>query len=182
MTEELLKQIREESKNEITNLEKFNTYSRLRSELEKIENRKRDLGLLYDLYMGIGPAEKTEDDVIMDTYHKYLDHIEEKDTNGIYVHVGTYMALDLSNEEFEKGYPYEIEVNIDDPRATHRYYWDLEGVWSKEIGIEDCTEFERTHTVIYVDNFYEVQRDFIITAVKYNQREAVNKVLKKYKK
>ena len=89
---------------------------------------------------------------------------------------------DFTPKQIEYGNPLEIEVEIDDPRATHRYYWNLEGIYSISVNIEDCEEFEKTHTVLYVDNFYELQKEFVITAIKESQERAVNKVLKKQMK
>ena len=179
MTEELLKKIKKEAEEKIETLDEFNEYARLRNRLALIEEAKKILGLPYNRDMHL--PEKTEAGIIMSTYQKYISQIEEKDTNGIYVYIGTYMPSEFSYEEFEEGYPLEIETKFNDPRATHRHYWNLEGIWSESINIQDCEEFEKNHTVLYVDNFYDLQKEFITTAIKESQQAAVIKVLKKYK-
>ena len=50
------------------------------------------------------------------------------------------------------------------------------------MNIEYCREFEQTHTVLYVENFHQLQKEFILTAVKESQEKAVSNILKKYKK
>lgn len=177
MTKEMLKKIKEESEKEIAKLDGYNTYARLRNKLAITEEAKASLGLPYnrDMYL----PEKTESDVIMSIYKKYANQIKETDTNGIYIYVATYMPSEFSTEEIEEGFQFEIETEINDPRATHRYFWNIEGLCSKSVNIQDCEEFEKTHTVLYVDNFYEIQEEFIITAVKENQKKAVNKLLQK---
>lgn len=178
MTEQLLQKIREESKVEIAGLAEHNEYAKLRNELAIGEEAKRLLGLSYARNMEL--PEKSETGIIMSIYKKYLCYIHEVDTNGIYVYIGTYMPSELAHEETEDDDSFEIEVDIYDPRATHRRYWNLEGVWAKSIAIQDCEQFERTHTVIYVDDFDNLQKEFIVTAVKESQEKAVRKVRKKY--
>jgi len=180
MTEEILTKIKEEATKEISTLGEYNKYAKRRNELAEIEEIKKSLGLPYNRDMYLPP--KTEKSIILSTYKKYLSHIEEKDTNGIYIYIGTFMPSGVSEEEFEEGFPLDTQVDMNDPRATHRIYWNLEGIWSKSINIEDCEEFEKSHIVLYVDNFYNVENEFIITAVKESQEQAISKILKKYKK
>ena len=71
-------------------------------------------------------------------------------------------------------------MDRNDLRATDRRYQNLEGVWGHSFSIEDSNEFERTHTIIFDTDFYELQNEFIMTAVNENQENAVSKVLKKY--
>lgn len=179
MKEELLIKIREESRKEISTMEEYNQYANRRNQLAEIEEIKAVLGLPHNdnLYL----PTKTEASIIMSTYKKYAKLIEEKDTNDIYVYISTYMPSEYSYEEIEEGAPLEIEVDIDNPRATHRYYWNLEGLHSERVNIEDIETFEMTHQVIYVDDYEKLQTEFIIMAVKESQEIAVNKILKKYK-
>ena len=78
------------------------------------------------------------------------------------------------------GAPFEVLVDYNDPRATDRRYYNLEGIWCETVSIEESDEFEKTHTVIFVDDFYDLQNEFIMTAVKESQEQAVSKILKKY--
>jgi len=57
-------------------------------------------------------------------------------------------------------------VPYNHPNATHRYYYNLEGLHIECINIEDQKVFEETHKVLYIDNFYKLQQDFILTSVK----------------
>jgi len=177
MTEELLKKIRDEANKEISTLDEYNKYADLRNKKAIEEEIKRQLGLPYNPNMHL--PRKTEIGIIMDTYQKHISEIEEEDTNHIYVYIATYKPNHVSIEEFEEGAPLNIEVNYDDPEATHRSYWDLEGIWSQSIPIEECQEFEKTHTVLFVDDYYQLQQEFITIAIKENQQKAINKVLKR---
>ena len=180
MTEELLRKIKVESEEELKGLNKYNEYAKLRNRLAIIEEAKASLGLPYtrDMYL----PEKTEEEIIMSIYKKYERFIEEKDTNGIYVYMSSYMPSDYTIEEIDEGAPLQIEIPINDSRATHRYYYNLEGFYVECINIEDITSFSQPHTVIYVDNFYELQKEFILTAVAQSQEKAVTKILTKYNK
>ena len=178
MTEELLMKIRDESQKEIDGMDKYNEYADRRNELANIEEIKKYLGLPYTRNMEL--PRKSEKGIIMATYDRYVAYIDEKDTNEIYVYIGTYRPSDFTCEEIEDGAPFEIEVDRNDPTATSRRYSKLEGVWGYSFNIEDSEEFERTHTVIFVDDFYQLQSEFIMTAVKESQEKAVSKVLKKY--
>lgn len=180
MTEELLLKIKKESEEQIKSLQEYNEYARLRNRLAKEEEIKASFGLPYtrDMYL----QEKTEEAIILSIYRKYERFIEEKDTNGIYVYYSTYMPSDYDFEEIMQGAPFEIEVPYNHPNATHRYYYNLEGLHVESVNIEDQKIFEETHKVIYVDNFYELQQDFIVTSIKESQEKAISKILKKQKK
>ena len=178
MKEELLKIIRDESLKEISEMDKYNEYADRRNELADLEEIKKMFGLPYTRDMEL--PRKTEKGIILSTYDKYAVNINEEDTNGIYVYIGSYRPSDFTYEEIEDGAPFEVLTDYDDPRATDSRYYNLEGIWCKTIKIDECDEFERTHTVIFVDDFYELQNEFIMTAVKESQEQAVSKILKKY--
>lgn len=180
MTEELLNIIRVESQKEINDMDKYNEYADRRNELAILEEVKCRLGLSYtrDMYL----PRKTEEEIILSIYKKYANRINLEDTNGIYVYVGTYRPSDFTDEEIMEWAPIEVLTDYNDPRATNRRYYNLEGIWCEEIRIDECDEFERNHTVLYVDDFDNLQNEFIVTAVNKSQEHAVNKVLKKYNK
>ena len=80
-------------------------------------------------------------------------------------------------------------VDRDDSEADFRRYSNIEGVYSYDFCLEDADEFERTHTVLYDEETitkgmqpYWFTEDFVLTAVKENQKVAVNHILKKYLK
>ena len=93
MTEELLTKIRDEAQKEIDMLDKYNEYADRRNELANIEEIKRTLGLPYTRNMIL--PRKTEAGIIMAIYDKYVSHISEEETNGIYVYTGSYMPIIL---------------------------------------------------------------------------------------
>lgn len=177
MTEELLKIIKDEANEEIATLDKYNEYADLRNKKAQEEEIKRKLGLPYNPNLAF--PRKTETGIIMKAYQKHISEIEENETNEIYVYIATYKPNNVSDYEFDDGAPFDIETDYNDKEATHRSYWNLEGVWSVQLPINECQEFERTHTVLFVDDFYQLQQEFITTAVKENQEKAISKVLKR---
>ena len=178
MTEELLKKIRDEVQIEIDGMDKYNEYADRRNEIANLEEIKKMLGLPYtrDMYL----PRKTERGIILSIYNKYAVYINKEDTNGIYVYTGSYRPSDFTIEEIEDGAPFEVLVDYNDLRATDRRYYNLEGIWCESVSVEDSDEFEKNHTVIFVDDFDDLQSEFIMNAVKESQEQAVNKVLKKY--
>jgi hypothetical protein len=176
MNSEILLKIREEVNKRLETLDKDNEYARRREEVENEEEVKKILGLPYN--RSIGPVVKSEEDVIMEVYNKYAKEIEEHETHCIYVYDSSYVALDLSLEMIEEGYPLQVEVEFDDPRVTHRYYYNLEGLFVESVNIEDVEEFEKQNIVIYGVDYSKLQREFICDCVRNSQAEAVCKVLK----
>lgn len=176
MKEEILLKIREEVNKKLETLDSDNEYARRREEVELEEEIKKMLSLPYN--RSIGPLVKSEEDVIMEVYKKYEKDIEEHETHGIYVYDSSYAAIDLTLEMIEEGYPFQVEVSFDDVRATHRYYYNLEGLYVECVNVEDVEEFEKQNIVIYVDNYSKLQREFICECVRNNQANAVINVLK----
>lgn len=176
MKKEILLKIREEVNKKLETLEQDNEYARRREEVETEEEVKKILGLPYN--RSIGPVIRSEEDVIMEVYKKYENEIEEHETHGIYIYDSSYVALDLTLEMIEEGYPLQAEVQFDDPRATHRYYYNLEGLYVESVNVEDIEEFESQNIVIYGVDYSKIQRDFICECVRNNQADAVANVLK----
>ncbi|MBQ7790079.1 MAG: hypothetical protein IJ399_02325 [Bacilli bacterium] len=176
MNSDILLKIREEVSRRLETLNKDNEYARRREEVENEEEVKKILGLPYN--RSIGPVVKSEEDVIMDVYNMYAKEIEEHETHGIYVYDSSYVALDLSLEMIEEGYPLQKEVEYDDPRVTHRYYYNLEGLYVECVNVEDIEEFEKQNIVIYGVDYSKIQREFICDCVRSTQADAVSKVLK----
>lgn len=176
MKKEILLKIKDEVSKKLETLEQDNEYARRREEVENEEEVKKILGLPYN--RSIGPVVKSEEDVIMEVYKKYAEEIEEHETHGIYVYDSSYVALDLTLEMYEEGYPLQAEVEFDDPRVTHRYYYNLEGLYVESVNIEDVSEFESQNIVIYGVDYSKLQRDFICECVRNGQVEAVSNVLK----
>lgn len=178
MTDELLLKIKGESSDGISKLADYNARARLLNEIAKQEEFKRSIGLPFK--PGLEMPEYTENDVIMKAYEKYIPDIKDEDTNDIYVYVGTFKYLQPTFEQIEAGYPLQEEVDRDDQTADFRCYAKIEGRFSYNINIDEADEFERTHTVLFADNVYEVEKEFITTAVKTDQEKAASLVLSKY--
>lgn len=176
MKDEILVKIREEVNKRLETLDKDNEYARRREEIELEEEIKKNLGLPYN--GSIGPVEKSEEDVIMEVYKKYEKDINDVETHNIYIYDSSYVALDLTLEMIEEGYPFQVEVEFSDPRTTHRYYYNLEGLFVESVNIEDVEEFEKQNIVIYGVDYSKLQREFICDCVRNSQADAVSKVLK----
>ena len=176
MKKEILLKIRDEVSKRLETLDKDNEYAKRREEVELKEEIKKSLGLPYN--RSIGPLVKSEEDIIMEVYKKYAKYIEEHETHGIYIYDSSYMTLDLTIEMIEEGYPFQKEVEFNDPCVTHRYYYNLEGLYVESVNIEDIEEFEKQNIVIYGVDYSKVQRDFICECVRNNQADAVINVLK----
>ena len=176
MKSEILIKIREEVYKRLETLDMDNEYARRREEVELKEEIKKNLGLPYN--RSIGPVVKSEDDVIMEVYKKYEKDIDDVETHNIYVYDSSYVSLNLTLEMIEEGYPFQVEVDFNDPRETYRYYYNLEGLFVEQVNIEDVEEFEKQNIVIYEVDYSELQKEFICDCVRLSQAEAVSKVLK----
>ena len=176
MTEELLRIIKDDANKEIATLKEYNEYADLRNKKAQEEEIKKRFGLPYNPNLAL--PRKTETGIIMNIYQKHLSKIKENETNGIYVYIATYKPNNAPDYEIDDGAPFDIETDYNDKDATHRSYWNIEGIWSVQLPINECQEFEKTHTVLFADDFYQIQQEFITTAVKENQEKAVAKVLK----
>ena len=176
MHKEILLKIKDEVSRRLETLDSDNEYARRREEVENEEEVKKILGLPYN--GSIGPLVKSEEDVIMEVYNKYAAEILEHETHGIYIYDSSYVALDLTLDMIEEGYPFQAEVEFNDPRVTHRYYYNLEGLYVESVNVEDIEEFEKQNIVIYGVDYSKIQRDFICECVRNNQADAVINVLK----
>lgn len=176
MKSEMLLKIKNEVSQRLLFLEQDNEYAKRREEVEQEEEVKKILGLPYN--GSIGPVVKSEEDVIMEIYKKYEKDIDEIDTHGIYIYDSSYVALDVTLEMIEEGYPLQAEVEFDDPRVTHRYYYNLEGLFIECVKVEDVEDFVKQNIVIYGVDYSKIQREFICDCVRIGQGEAVSKVLK----
>lgn len=167
MDENLLKKIKNEYKKEIKKINSKKTKKTISFKIFK-----KPIGVF-----SLNNKEITDQDIILSIYKKYIVQIKENDTNKIYVYMGTYIQdyYDQSECSFDK------EVDMNNPNATHRIYRNLEGLLEKCIKIEDCDVFEKNNIVLFVDDFYEIEKEFLSTSVKENQEKAIQKVLKKYK-
>lgn len=185
MTEELLKQIREEVAIKKANNEKQNAKVQRIKELEEDPNVSE-----YIYLMGLSKCSTAlnydnTDQVICSVYNKYIYSIEEKDTNKIYIYLGTFRCSDNVDIVHSS---YDIRVKYNDKKADYRLYQDLEQTFAKRVNIKDCDSFEKANTIInptpyYKEKeYYNIQKEFFIKAIKNNQEDARKLVLKKYHK
>ena len=182
MKEDTLNQIKNEVEIAKLNIEKNNTMVRRMKELEKNRYVKEYISLV-----GL-PKNKqkfitdTDDEIISQIYGRYIHRIDERDTNGIYVYLGTF-RYSSATDVVSLG---DDRVSYDDDRADYRLYQDLEQFASMVVNITDCKAFEENNTIINPNGYfksreyYKIQKEFFITAVKKGQETARKRILKKY--
>ena len=184
MREDTLTQIKNEIENKLLDDEKYNATVKRIKELEKNRYVKEYINLL-------GLSISRQDFIIDDTdsivskiYSKYINKIGESDTNRIYVYLGTYRYSSTA-DIVSLG---DDRVSYDDDRADYRLYQDLEQLASLVVNIKDCKVFEENNTIINPNGYfksreyYKIQKEFFITAVKKGQEAAKKRILKKYPK
>lgn len=185
MKEELLVKIREDLEIEKERLKEYNDKIKRIKELMKDDKVKEFLKLISLDYKVGNTKKMVTDDIIASIYSQYLYLIKESDTNGLYVYLGTYAY----NDEIDIVHgSRDYRVSYDSPKADYRLYQNIELWGSEQILIRKCEEFEKNHIVINPmvpfsnKDFYEIQKDFFIRAVKDNQKSAKRMVLRKYSK
>lgn len=184
MEEEILKQIKKEYKKEKKEKERCQSIQDRIDELKEnpyvqeyltLINKSKEIDMDYLL-------DKTEQQMIMSAFNQRIYEIKE--TNKIYVYLGTY----------QRGIGCDIEHGVNDYRvfrydekADYVEYRDLESRCSIEIPINDAFAFEKNNHIIIPDTFltenyyYRLQECFIEDLVKNGQKKAVCKILKKCK-
>lgn len=180
MENKILNEIREKYNNKLQVLKKYEILAKRIKELEENETVKEYLELikLLEEHEGKRFSGYTEEKLMEFTFNSMLSQIKE--TNNIYVCMGTYM---LSNEHDIEHGPRDIRLNRDDEKAQYRIYKNIETYDSESISIKKCDEFERTHKIIYPrtaltdEFFYAIQHDFFIISIKESQEAACNKIL-----
>lgn len=183
MKKELLKEIREE----VLNIKKANEErNKRRNRIRELENdesvkeytKLRGIDTLADF------KESTIDDktIASEIYYRYIHRIDKKDTNGIFVYLGTYRESYESDIVHCNG---DIKVGYNNPDAEYRLYQDLEQNSVITVPIKDCEEFEKSNKVIFpkgynlCKRYYEIQKDFFIEAITSSEEEACKLILRK---
>lgn len=116
--------------------------------------------------------------LVKSTYGKYLSRIESKDTNRIYVYMGTYTKS--GNHKVLDDIPSKDSYNT---------YQNIESADKIRIPYEEVSAFEKDHIVIHplcrvganYQAFKEIQSNFFYYTYKSGQKEAVKRLLKEYK-
>lgn len=182
MKENTLTQIKNEVEITKLNIEKNNEMVKRIKELEKNRYVREYLSLV-----GLSNTKQkfitdTDDEIISQIYDKYIHRIDERDTNGIYIYLGTFRYSSTA-DIVSLG---DDRVSYDDDRADYRLYQDLEQFTSIVVNIKDCKAFEENNTIINPNGYfksreyYKIQKEFFITAVKKGQETARKRILKKY--
>ena len=185
MKEELLENIRKD----VERIKKMN--EQINKKIERIEELEKRKSVIE--YLRLTGREEYEDtflretdigNIIASNYHRYLDEIESKDTNKLYVYLGTYKEncecdLDRCND-------YKIEYDHLMTHGDYREYRDIESKYGFTMPKEKCEDFERNNIILYPRpynkhrEYYIMQTEFFKEAVMHGQEEAVKK-LEKYR-
>lgn len=183
MKEELLRKMKDKLKQEKINNEAHNLKVEKIKELENDPNVKEYLKLMELKRSSLKQIELTDEKIISSFYRKYLSEINENETNGIYVYIGTYS---YSHEVDVVHGSSDEKVDYNDPKADYRVYFDIEQLFSKSILISECEQFEKQYIIINPKTclkekeYYEIQKKFFVKAVMTNQDAAKKLVLGKY--
>ena len=183
MTEELLTKMKEELEFEKQKLSDYNGKVKRIRELENDVNVQEFLKLTNLEYESLPLKRVSRESLIESIFYQHLHEIDEKDTNGIYVYLGTYKYTDEIDIVHS---PHDIMVPYDSPVADYRVYQNIEEYSYKQIPISKCEQFEKERTIlnrkvpITSKGFYEIQKDFFIRAIKVNQESAKKMILRKY--
>lgn len=184
MKKELLKEIREEVLNiKKANEERNKKRSRIR-ELESNESVKEYMRLReIDACTDVKEFTTDEKTLASEIYYRYIHRIDRKDTNGIYVYLGTYRESYESDIVHCNG---DIKVGYNNPDAEYRLYQDLEQNSVITVPIKDCEEFEKSNRVIFpkgynlCKKYYEIQKEFFTEAITNSEEEACKLLLRRY--
>lgn len=125
----------------------------------------------------------TNDELIFSAYYRHIHKIKE--TNGIYVCVGTFKTNHTVDIEHGSN---DYRLLRSDSKAEYRLYQNIENSNDlKRIPIRKCNEFEQNNQVIiapYLNGdyyYHNIQSEFFKDCILENQEVAVAKILKKKK-
>ena len=160
MKEDTLTQIKNEVEITKLNIEKNNTMLKRIKELEKNRYVREYLNLVG----------------LSNTKQKFITDTDDEIISQIFRYSSTADIVSLGDDR----------VSYDDDRADYRLYQDLEQLASLVVNIKDCKAFEENNTIINPNGYfksreyYKIQKEFFITAVKKGQETARRRILKKY--
>lgn len=181
MTEEILEKIKKEyeqrkqKQNEIKGkIKRLNELKKNPFVIEYIE--------LTDFINNSFYHEYTDEEIMVSSFNKYISEI--KDTNGIYIYLGTFRLSNIC--DIEHG-PSDERVSRNDPSAKYSIYQDIEKFSCNQIPIKHREQFEKHNKIIFPKTintnkyFYELQKEFIRECINSSQEEACQKLLSKVK-
>lgn len=185
MKQELLLFLKEELKSIKQENEEYNQRIKRIKELQKDPNVIEYLKLINLVESDLKQIKTSDKEIIFSYYHHYLHKIQKENTNDIYVYLGTYK----NNEEVDIIHgSSDFRVNYNSSEADYRIYKNIEYPYGERIPINMCNEFEKNHIVIKPKSYfkereyYEIQKDFFVHAIKKDQETAKKLILKKYGK
>ena len=154
--------------------------------LEQILKIKNQQILAAPIYSElVSRCKQTDEDLIVDVLENSVS-FEGDETNNIYVYMGTFKKMECSDNYLSMF----CETYYDDSTADYRIYRNLElpsTHLKREINValKDCGNFEKENIVVYssdknlMKNFYNLQAEFLLTAINESQEKAVERVLAK---
>lgn len=179
MEQKVLDIIKEEYKQEILKIEKYNELKQRMNYLERFSVVKEYKQIEEELEE-LNNNKKSSTDILYNIYINKIGMINE--TLEIYVYMGTYS----SGERFNIRGTVDQPVSKNDANADYNLYVDIEkGLKSVKIPISQCETFEKHHIILEANNFYEynqLQKQFIEDLVINGMEEAIEKIKKKTNK
>lgn len=175
MREEILKQVQEEYELEKQKRKELQIKQKRLEELKQNELVDEYLKLSKELRANQTALHATDGQILRMSFMSKINEGDE--TNNMYVYIGTYMHPYVSFSGRVR------RVEYTSPYADYRWFTNLECSYDyMQIPIDKSPEFEKNHSIIYFNNtnFYKIQEEFIILALKYGQKEACEQLLKKY--
>lgn len=178
MKENILEEIRKKKDSVIKSIQEENERKRRLKELLNeplIKEFMKLSELTFDVDLSMQLPRKNE--IVSQIIEEYKEfELDPEDTNQIYlcrgknyfgVLDGDYQLMDFSGRygSVKCGWYCNVESEID----------------NYLIPLEECDEFEKTHCVIFHNNFEKIQMEFVTHAVNYSQGNAVKMLLRKYR-
>ena len=123
MKEELLTKMREELEIEKQKLANYNRKIKRIRELENDVNVQEFLKLTNLQYGSLPLKRVSSESLIESIFYQHLHEMDEKDSNGIYVYLGTYKYTDEIDIVHS---PHDIRVPYDSTVSDYRVYQNIE--------------------------------------------------------
>lgn len=118
-------------------------------------------------------SEKVNDefyeDIALEVFKSHINEIRKKDTNKLYVYIGTY--LDDYNGNITK-------VDRNSQFATYRLYEDIELNSIIPVEIHECDYFEQRNRVL-IGNIDKIRKEFIIKSLEEGQEYSCEELIRR---
>lgn len=180
MKEEVLQEIKKELLLKKEEVELFNKTSKRIFELQQDPAVREYESLIKSISGFPRILSFDETNVLRGIYNRFSNTVNENESNGIYVYLGSYYKANDSKIG-------DI-VDYNSPNVTHREYQDIERINSIFVSVDKSGDFESKNTVIKPmtfskrQEFYKIQDDFLVESVNHGQEYAKRYILSKYRK